>query len=1398
MGYKEAFNLLMREDKALEKATAKREEGIAKAREKFSTDPDKPQKMIANLMKQHVPEGEKIRTRRHATTLEAVSAAIPGKDPRRKMGADVLADYNKMINDPRLGKYKTEEIVLASYRRNLENKREDIHEYTHGLKAGAFRMFPALAPKVKELATQGAWEAEEPRGHYTPMAASFAAGAALTGLGELGKRGIGKTTMGKELLKKAGGKGMASWMGKRLAVSPHPYAKMVGFGLLAVPEFMAFEKVGNVIEKTEFAQENPKKAFLAELALGGFSAAVVGGTLSRLGKRTIKNVLAKNTLKDTLEAEVATAPTAENLTSLQKVGKEVKTAEKNIDDVTKELADKTTKELDKVSPKGKKEKKFSDIENTERVFEEIRAGKSAQEAIDKVGKEEILLQEASKIKKPQTIGKKTKEGLEGLGYKEEDFKDMTYQAARAIIKGGEKNIKTKVAEKEITKIVTAPPKVIVPKGKKSIVDLSEEERFKALREMSPQERFDLKEGGKVTAREIKKVNDSLRKEVEKGVEYKEYEKTLEEGISKEQYNITKEVGASEGGMKVAVKLNRMELMKVSSAKIAAKKGTASTEQEKIVEASMREDTNAVKKLIEGLVMASGLTTLGAILEPDEAEAGMADRILTKLTAKLVQGAEKKTVPNLLKSIEKAGLLPKASENPFAVGEAMKQVKVLPDLSVVMGRNDMNPALQAMATPYMTAHHYFSVNKSGMETFTNPMVQWASGQTAAKYNAKEGVEVFGRIMKDVKNFTSTTDDVITEMKPLMEKFYMPMQERAFHDKSAKYFKKIADAEMNKVLKAEKYGKKLDEGAFTAAEDFVGRYKFHKEHLDKTVTLFEEYNKAWLEKMQELAPKHSGVRMFLAAEDTAGYEAYPFLEGMLSHEEKVAVARIQEMMGTYAERIVEAGGKVFTKKPFIHHSSHPDANFNSLQKRISEINPYMDYTPPMAKLHSRAAGFKPMVPDIEHSMLRYLPDVNLRIEGMDFWRKKQKDGWHAFSESQIVQKIPGLSKFFQSFKEGFTPSQREGIDAWAEKVYALEVARLLAFSPSVTFKHGLKMATDLRIFGVEGAKSIPEAIGTFSRLELERVGGKEALKKTGISLNTMDDAVKAFTEQGDLWRTISDIAPFKGTESQWDKMIGKFNEFGGYPVAAIERYDRGFSTMVSLKMAAKKGMTPAQATYAVYDTIIKANFLSGNLNPSWLRNPKIRMMMIFQGTPFKLLEQRARLYQRGAKSVKEAGKVTLEQLNNLRKGVKEGEQAFKWGLIKGALTNQKDLFGTPITQQIMRELLLVGGAVGGGRAMFDMDLFHHFFHPPFIKLKTKEIAVGTSPIFNAAYETWMDKEEDDDEFVLSTFFKEWFGRSTKGYPVPANFRKVYRLSTDDIPDIYKGSEFQYIFGIPSLHD
>lgn len=974
--------------------------------------------------------------------------------------------------------------------------------------------------------------------------------------------------------------------------------------------------------------------------------------------------------------------------------------------------------------------------------------------------------------------------LKRLGYTQQDISRLEPASVSALIKGIENRGTTKVAEKALYKEVT---KSVKP-----------ERNLEAwARGMSPANLYDAWQAGDIPEAVYNKIRHGKQKAVEKSIAHKKHisEETLLDSAAKdaEALELTSVVKNIVDG-KVDVAIGNLERIAVSQAKIKVRKGTATETQEKLVRAAEDAKWDAVKSLAKALGASSTMVALSSIFAPDSAEAGKFDtagRSVTRFVAEIIQ--KSKDPEKMLYAVQDAQLIAKEHSDPFTLGQRMKQIYVDPRNINVSVEKELGLTGRAFGTPFAKMDYYFQ-HPSGMRQMENPLVVLANGQTAAHVNTLNDMKTFKRILDTVPKARNTAQQVADTMQPMMDKYFMKMQERGYYFQMRNKYAGLHNKLVNKLKNEQRKLKKGKKISITPQGDAIlQQYKklhgIYGQAYKIYEPMYKSYKEEWVDTVSKLSARNAGTRIFLAAEDTTEFAKYPFLKGMLTVGEQAAAARVKVGMLRYAVDIAEVGGQVLSG-PYMHHVIHPSASFKAVREHMKTINPFATTPPPMTKIHSRAAGFLPMMPDAQYSIEKYLPDINKRIIMRDFWRPGRDDGWEHFSQN--IKDLPGMASVFTEIKSAMRPEYREGFDNYAEKLYDLQVFQLLAGSPSVAFKHMLKEIVELRIFGMDGLRAYPQGVKSVSRLGLRNSGGLDKLKKRGFKPTIWDEAVASFTEQGRLYRVISDIAPYKLNETQWDRVVSKMNDYGAIPVTAVERIGRGISVVAAVKMAAKKGMTPAQATYAVYDTILRTNFLGGAQNPGWIRDPKIRLAMMFQTTRFKIAEMRLRLYEKGLKSV---DRSRLELMQQIKADVKEGERRFHFNLMKDGLLMERDIFGTPAVQQIWREILLTTAAVGGAKYFFDSDIFSHIIHPPFFDLHGEDVAVSSSPIVQAvlgAGQAIVDPEED---FIVSDFFKDWFGHASDGWPVPVNFMKAVRLTTGDIPKAYRDSSLRYFFGVPA---
>jgi hypothetical protein len=789
----------------------------------------------------------------------------------------------------------------------------------------------------------------------------------------------------------------------------------------------------------------------------------------------------------------------------------------------------------------------------------------------------------------------------------------------------------------------------------------------------------------------------------------------------------------------------------------------------------------------------GLTGLGMAaqstdeIDPGAAQAaGVSDRVVGKLVTDAFKGVYENTT-KMFESMKDMKLFAPQIDvnNPYKVQELQKGVTIVPDpnpANMVARRKRLPLNLDYWMSPFAKAQIYYGKTDAGREMLQNPMVSAASHYTASMNNTEHMLQVFGNIMAEVPGLKSEAKLIAKEMESLNSeyatKFAIEGYDRGKVDELGKIIEKT-----NKKLR--KRG--LDEGE---AEELQGlltdaqlKMKIHKDRLGETEGFWKDFNGRWEQKMQELTDKSASARISLAVEDTGDFQKYPWLRDKMQRDELIAVGRLKDMNETIAGNMKNQGMGIIEATPYVHHVAHPNTDFGALKETLDKLaTEGGDEAMRLSRVHSRAANSKLMMPDAFYIYSKYLPDINRRLQWNDFWKPDGKDGWATHANSQYIQQSEGLKKFWDGFKRGFDPMEVTGVDKFARRMYDFEIARLLAFSTSVSFKHMIKLEANWSNFGIaESASVLPKSLDLLRRMRFTK----------DVPQDLETQAARSFTSQGRMYRTALDHDTYEVPQGIWDNMISKWNDKGSFLIDTVERFDRGHSFLAASEMAQRQGMTPAQAAYSVYDTILKTNFLSGPMNPTWLRDPKIRMMMMFQGTPFKILEQRAIQAIRAGRGIKEGWGELHQTLQNLKGDVKEGEKTFKMNLVMDALKREQDIFGTPVTQQMMRKMLIIGSVVMGAKMGFDADLWSHFSHPPFLKFQQSEFGIAAMPVAQAAHQAY-GKERGEDEYFLSDFFKSWL----KDGLVQSQFIKANRISKDDVPDRYKDSRLKYIFGVPAV--
>jgi hypothetical protein len=823
------------------------------------------------------------------------------------------------------------------------------------------------------------------------------------------------------------------------------------------------------------------------------------------------------------------------------------------------------------------------------------------------------------------------------------------------------------------------------------------------------------------------------------------------------------------------------------------------------------------------MLATGSIALASIFGPDEAEASplsavknVVPKVLEPMLAK-VEGISAKEA--LIKKISDLRLDSKPVDpmNPFKLPVMQEQLNVARAATEKLGntlkavvRNKNLPfKLDRIMSPHPFGNIYYSVD-------SNPSVQLASMQNAMGNNTRTAFEVMENIFSKVTGLKDTQSAARKEAIALME----PVAKRYAGDVGAmRAMETQLEADKRALSGLKKYSDGRPE-RFEKIRSKIEKLENRIPQLEKEITnmrpVLEDFNAEWTRNAQVLAEKYPSARIALAAEDTADFKYYPWLKGKLSYEERAAVARIQDFHNSYAVRIEDSPGLHAIKdRPFVHHAWHPAWDDNAAAKRLAELNVDAVNATPYSKFHQRTKYSKMMVPEIGYNMERYIPDAEKRIQWAKFWYEGGENSWDAHMKSTFVQGSEPLRAFWNRVKESSIPAPNTTGNVWANRYAAFEVLRLIGFAPSVAFKHFFKNEGTWATLGIrESFAHIPEAGNTAYRIWARKSANRGilnnlGLKGPGLQNQAIDQYVGSFAHTHKLMSILGDfdlqsVARSNGIMGGFDEVIKRINDKGSVLVGAIESFDRAHSVLAATEMAMKRGMTAQQAVYGIYDTILKNNFLGGSLNPGWLKDPKMRTLMLFQSTPFKIWERRMVTAYRANRAIKLAGQTlkgsslgdVIEQMRGLRSTIKEGEDGFKANLIRDALSSEKDFFGTPVTRQLVKEMILSGMIIGGG-SMLGLDLMPQVGHLPFINAERSEPSLRTAPLVGGVFETMARrrqaaKNEEEPEFFAADFLRNWLGSS--GF-IPLTMHRAMRLSRNDIPEIYKDSPLQYIFSVPS---
>lgn len=805
------------------------------------------------------------------------------------------------------------------------------------------------------------------------------------------------------------------------------------------------------------------------------------------------------------------------------------------------------------------------------------------------------------------------------------------------------------------------------------------------------------------------------------------------------------------------------------------------------------------------ILSPAAVALGIMFEPlspNEADAGVLDNFMKQafnVADDVVVSTLKKDMVESM-PVHKVGsgkLAPKAETIQVQAGVTDETGKYVGSTEAVKGVQRTPQAIRAfqnVVSPHRAADMFY--NRIG-----NPSVVLAHKVQGMLADIANGFGFLDDVYKGVPGMDAVGRqaafrEVRQVMKPIAEKYNQVWLPASIREARVAQLKDAIKRTEGKIAKTSDEAKV--ETFKMLNQKRIDALKVEEEKLAGLLEGKKAFGEEYQTAIKHLAGKHASTRIALAAEDTAEFAKFPWLKDMLSESEQGAVAQVKGMMREYGERMKAVGGKPI-EGDYVHHALHPDIDPASLKKITDEVIGDNPFGLAFTKFHHRAQSSLQIMPEMSFVMEKYLPDVNRKIMTRDFWQPGVKTGWdyHSRNAPEVVGS-KALQQYWRNFRDALEPREVDWADNAAKYYSSFEALRLLAFMPSTAAKHMVKITADFvqRPLSVNIA-AMPRSMRAAFKITLKEVLPQKIGRK--ITLNEEEAFLEAMTRQQHVMESISDMGlgdlPTQAS-GLLTKQLDKLNKTGGAMIRMVEMFDRSHNVLSGLEMASRTGMTPHQAKFAIMSSILNNNFLGGVQNPAWLNNPKIRALLMFQGTPFKIAERRAQTLLMAGKNIKGGAEELVRQLKNLRSDMVDAEHEFKKELIWEALHQEKDLYGSSLTNQAMKEIIGVGAIVVAGKEALNMDFWDYTLHLPFMKGGKSDPTLALNPLISSGYRTSARREEDDEDLWVADFFKDYFRNQG---PLPNIFTKVARLSKGDIPEIYRSSQFpqfSYMFAIPGV--
>ena len=640
----------------------------------------------------------------------------------------------------------------------------------------------------------------------------------------------------------------------------------------------------------------------------------------------------------------------------------------------------------------------------------------------------------------------------------------------------------------------------------------------------------------------------------------------------------------------------------------------------------------------------------------------------------------------------------------------KRVRPLvPDSAPIRPSKDISKA-STIQSPHQALGRAFSVKD-------NPVIDSIDAQQAFIDNNIRYRQWSNDVLRQVPD---ASKDITQALKPIFQKHQGVINEV-----------NIKQDELA-TLKTE-YGKYPNKKVDKAQEIALEIYKKEQEIKQASKGLA-PLNKDHKDAIERLAKSHPDVRVYLAAAD----ELPAYIK--LSSGEARTAKRLKSYMLETKDRLKQVG------IPILDERAYMPRIWSSLMKDEESKNIFkqLDGTPSILSFVSRVPNTRSWFPSAHATMRAYIPTVEYKLAYQPFLNR-----WNRVINS--IQQ-PVVRDYMQKWVQKNMYATSQG--AWEKGINAavgLQYARLIGLSMSVGAKHLLKLANTWATYGPEAS-----AKGTYAMM---KVPVQKFMKATGLGGRDAElQATKIYTNTRSLVQSLDEIPGLKDAKNVVKRIIGQ-------PVIGIEAFDNGVSVLAGIIKGSRRGMKAEDIHRGILDTILSANFRSGWDQPLWQKSTLTRALTMFQSTPFKLLE-------------------------------------FKAKLIEGALKGQKDAFGTYYGTQLAQYVVAIGLgemlARKNGTSILEMFLHIPFlrdvFEPkkgvPFVSLNVPEVEEEFP--YMSGGPKYAGTPANDLIYAAS---KGGLPALLKSAFIPELPKKVYHIMQGDIPERYESAP-RYLLGLSKV--